>query len=111
MRLADNMERLTYRFVEGQRQIAPEDIVYIENDLHRAAFHLRDGRVYHIYQKLSDLEKELAPYGFLRAHQSFLVNIGDMREFKNYRLTLNDGTELPVPRSRVQAVKRALLGQ
>ena len=99
----DNL--LEFSFVEGKMRISVEDIVYIETSRHKNYFYTDDG-VYSIYRKLGELEEELSEYGFLRVHLSFLVNMRYIDKISSYVLTLKNGKELSVPKSRYREVKK-----
>lgn len=100
-----NMQELLYRFVEGEKRLRIEDIMYIETSRHKNLFHTTDG-VYSIYKKLSEIEEDLTDFGFLRIHQSFLVNMRYIQKISSYVLTLKNGKELSIPKSRYQEVKK-----
>lgn len=100
-----NRQELPYSFVEGNKKLRIEDIMYIETSRHKNLFHTTDG-VYSIYKKLNEIEEDLKEYGFLRIHQSFLVNMRHVHKISSYVLTLKNGKELSVPKSRYQEVKR-----
>ena len=100
-----NRQELLYRFVEGEKRLRIEDIMYIETSRHKNLFHTTNG-VYSIYKKLNEIEEELKEYGFLRIHQSFLVNMRYIQKISSYVLTLKNGKELSVPKSRYQEVKK-----
>mgnify|MGYP003302332532 FL=1 len=100
-----NRQELLYRFVEGEKRLRIEDIMYIETSRHKNLFHTTNG-VYSIYKKLSEIEEELKEYDFLRIHQSFLVNMRHIQKISSYVLTLKNGKELSVPKSRYQEVKK-----
>jgi len=100
-----NRQELLYRFVEGEKRLRIEDIMYIETSRHKNLFHTTDG-VYSIYKKLSEIEEDLTDFGFLRIHQSFLVNMRYIQKISSYVLTLKNGKELSVPKSRYQEVKK-----
>ena len=100
-----NRQELLYRFVEGEKRLRMEDIMYIETSRHKNLFHTTNG-VFRIYKKLSEIEDDLKDYGFLRIHQSFLVNMRYIKKISSYVLTLKNGKELSVPKSRYQDVKR-----
>ena len=59
-----------------------------------------------IYEKLDVLEELLKGYGFLRTHNSFLVNMAHIRGINSYVLTLDDGRQLPVPKARYKQVRQ-----
>lgn len=98
-------QEVQYSFVEGDKKLRIEDVMYIETSRHKAFFHTSEG-VYSVYKKLSEIEQDLQEFGFLRIHQSFLVNMRYIQKINSYVLTLKNGKELSVPKSRYQEVKR-----
>lgn len=94
--------------VEGEIRIHIAEIVMLENERHKCIIHLQD-RYYHIYEKLDTLETMLKRYGFLRIHQSYLVNMQYIRSINNYVLTLQDGRQLSIPKARFQQVKQSYI--
>ena len=61
---------------------------------------------YQIYEKLETLEEKLKGFGFLRAHKSFIVNMGHIRSINSYVMTLDDGRQIPVPKARYKQVRQ-----
>ncbi|MCM1045607.1 MAG: LytTR family transcriptional regulator [Candidatus Gastranaerophilales bacterium] len=96
---------LQYSFVEGFARIQVDDILYIETNRHKNFFYTQKG-VYSIYKKLGEIEEDLRGRGFVRVHQSYLVNMKYIEKINSYILTLTTGKELSVPKSRYQEVKR-----
>lgn len=94
-----------FAFVEGKVSLMTEDIIYIETSRHKNTFHTT-GETYSIYKKLSELEEELKEYGFLRIHQSFLVNMRYVQKISSYVMKLTTGQELSVPKARYPQVKK-----
>lgn len=68
-----------------------------------SVLHTEDGCV-EVNASITRLEKQ---YGhiFLRCHQSYLVNPAYIRNIKRFKLTLDDGTELPVPEKKYTAFR------
>lgn len=95
---------ITYPFVEGEHSILIKNLIYVENDKHKQIFYT-DSDCYTIYRKLDDIEADLKPYGFLRIHQSFLVNMEYIQKISSYVLTMKDGLTFSVPKARYGAVK------
>ena len=91
--------------VEGDINMQISEIVLIETARHKCIIHLKKQQ-YHIYERIDSLEKMFAGLGFLRFHQSYLVNMRYVRNINSYVLTLYDGRELPVPKARYKEVKR-----
>ena len=91
--------------VEGDIRFKVTEIIMIETARHKNLIHTeRD--MYQIYEKLDRLEEMLKVYGFLRIHQSYLVNMSHVRSINSYELTLDNGIKLPVPKARYKEVKR-----
>lgn len=94
-----------FPFVEGQIRLNADDIIYIETARHKNVFYTRKN-TYTIYKKMDEIEEELATMGFVRVHQSFLVNMRYVDKISSYILRLITGKEISVPKSRYQEVKR-----
>ena len=102
--LGRRSREMDFLFVEGKVRLKLCDIVYIETNAHVQIFHVA-GRIYRIYKKLDAVEKELAPYGFVRVHKSYVVNLMYVIKISSYRLYLSTGEEISVPKGRYQEVK------
>lgn len=98
-------KRLAFSFVEGEIELEVQKIIYVETDRHKNVFHTMDAS-YGLYKKLNEIEEQLRDYGFLRVHQSYLVNMRYVERISSYVLRLSTGQELSVPKSRYQKVKR-----
>ena len=96
LKLSQEQNQITYSFVEGQTTLPVEDILYVESNKHKNWFHTADA-TYSIYRKLGDIEQELKDFGFIRIHQSFLVNM------------LTSGEVFSVPKVRYSQVKRKFM--
>ena len=94
-----------FSFVEGQIRLQTDDIIYIETAKHKNVFYTKK-QAYTIYKKMDELENELDEFGFVRVHQSFLVNMRYIEKISSYVLRLITGKEISVPKSRYQEVKR-----
>lgn len=64
-------------------EVEIRDIVYIESDKHKLMVHLRTGKVYEMYGKISEQEELLSAYRFARIHKSFLVNCKYIKKFQD----------------------------
>ncbi|MDE7007155.1 MAG: LytTR family transcriptional regulator, partial [Lachnospiraceae bacterium] len=82
-----------------------DEIIYIETARHKNIFYVGD-QTYSIYKKLDEIEEELKGMGFIRIHQSFLVNLRYVDKISSYVLYLSNGQELSVPKARYPAVKK-----
>ncbi len=84
------------------------DIAYIEIYGHWLHVRVRKGENLECYGSLADLEKQLVPFDFVRTHKSFLVNCRYVHSTESRRIILDDGTEIPLSRYRVEAVSKRL---
>ncbi len=94
-----------FGFVEGTVRLRVDDIIYIETSRHKNVFYTA-GETYSIYKKMDELEAELAGMGFVRIHQSFLINMRYIGKLGSYVMVLTTGKEISVPKSRYPEVKR-----
>ncbi|SHL27812.1 two component transcriptional regulator, LytTR family [Anaerocolumna jejuensis DSM 15929] len=100
-----------FSFVEGEKDLLLERILYIESRLHKLEFYVvgEKTKTYSLYDTLNKQEKILGEYGFVRIHQSYLVNLKYLYKVSGYRAVLNNGIELPIPKSRYKSVKNAFI--
>ena len=94
-----------FGFVEGNVRLKVDNIIYIETSKHKNVFYTA-GETYSIYKKMDELEAELAGMGFVRIHQSFLINMRYIGKLSSYVMVLTTGKEISVPKSRYPEVKR-----
>lgn len=98
-------EGMTFLFREGEMRLTPSQVVYVESKLHRLYFHLQDEEVYTMYDVLNEWEAKLQDFGFLRIHQSYLVNMRYIREISSYAVYLEMDVKLTIPRARYRQVR------
>lgn len=110
-RLAHDSPQKIFDFREGQQKLFLKHIQYVESDKHMLTFHVKGREEQSLTQKrrLDDIQKELEPYGFIRVHKSYLVNVEHISLVKNYKVILKNGDELPVPREKFRQVKEEYL--
>ncbi len=94
-----------FGFVEGNVRLRVDDIIYIETSKHKNVFYTK-GQEFSIYRKMDDLEEDLKGMGFVRIHQSFLINMKYIDRISSYVMILTTGKEISVPKSRYPEVKR-----
>jgi two-component system LytT family response regulator len=76
-----------------------DDIIRCESDSNNTMFHLQDGRKIFVTKTLKYFGDMLKPYGFLRVHQSHLVNLQCISAFiktDGGYLMLKNGKSVPV---------------
>ena len=109
-KMAYEVEKKEFDFSEGKKTVSLERILFIESNLHRLIFHIMEDSLkqYTIYMTLDDMEKEFEGKGFIRIHQSYLVNVKHVNSISRYYLVLNNGTRLPIPRARYNDVQEVI---
>ena len=98
-------KNMLFPCVEGDVDIRLSEIIYIETTGHKSTIHLKE-RDYQIYESMDDLEEKLGSYGFMRVHQSFMVNMKHIRNINNYMLILDTGAEIKIPKARYKQVRQ-----
>ena len=86
--------RIMSKAGENYYLLKPEEIYYIKADLSEVMIRSKKGFSYYP-QKISDLEKKLEKYDFVRIHRSYLLNINKIKEIETIeqsklRFTLHD---------------------
>ena len=56
--------------------------------------------------KLSDIEKSLEPYSFIKTHRSYLVNPEHISQIRKSSVLLENGAELPISRGLYDKVRQ-----
>lgn len=92
--------------------VATDDILYVEGAGTRSVLVLRNGRRIS-QEKLLDRMAGVLPSNFERIHKSYILDVRAIRQLEThegsrYRVVLEEGTVLPVGRTRVQALRRRL---
>lgn len=90
----------------GTRKVAPRDIYYIEI-IGRKCRVMQEKEEWDTRVSMEELEKLLLNQGFIRCHQSFLVNFRYVREFCSSSMKLTDGRSVPVSKHRIKEVRQA----
>ena len=84
------------------------DIRYVESYNHSIVIHQStDNSTY--YFSLSDFEKQLPMGQFARCHNSYLVNLDEVREIGRTELSLQSGETLPMGRTYYKAFQSAFV--
>ncbi|MBB5183777.1 LytR/AlgR family response regulator transcription factor [Catenisphaera adipataccumulans] len=76
-----------------------EEIFYVEKMEKMVYFHTKKG-VFHKRMNMSETEKEMADYGFLRVHVSYLVNEKHVTAWFKDEVELDTGERIPMSRAQ-----------
>lgn len=106
-----NLQRIALPMFNEIRYILVEDIVYCEADNTYTHFYLNAQDKLLVSKSLKEYSDLLKPYGFLRTHQSYLVNPKFVKSWLKEDggvLLLMDNTRIPVSRPNRDKVRMAL---
>jgi two-component system response regulator LytT len=97
---------------QGTATVELADVLWIRADGDYSQVRLRDGRS-ELHDKSLAALATVLPADFVRCHRSYLVNLRQIRTLhaasgSRYWLVLSDGSELPVGRAHVAALREAL---
>jgi two-component system LytT family response regulator len=105
-------DRIAVRTAKQVVFVRVSDVDWIEADDYYSKLHI-GGRAYLIRETMGSLEARLDPSRFTRVHRSAIVNLDRVQTLQPYFrgahvLTLRDGTQLTLSRSRRASFERAL---
>lgn len=91
-------------------RILAEDIVYFKMHKRQVKICTIQGESEPLWLQLREIHEELKDYGFVRPHQSHLVNLKHVRNIIKNEILLTDGkTLLPISQREAKSVKQAYL--
>lgn len=106
-------ERATHKLalptIRETRFVHPKDIIRCESSNAYTFFFLNEGTKITVSRPIFEYEELLADYGFIRCHQSHLVNKAYIRSWVKEDggyLVLDNGEEIPVSRSKKEFVAK-----
>lgn len=73
--------RIMSKSGENYLLLKPDEIHYVKADLSEVMIRSAKGFSYYA-QKISDLEKKLKPYNFVKIHRSYLINVDEIKEMQ-----------------------------
>lgn len=86
-------------------KVDAQDIIYCESEKRIITVHTRENS-WKMYKKLDDIQRELPDY-FLRIHKSYLINMNYITGMQQLSVTLLQGQNIPISRSRFTEVNEA----
>lgn len=93
---------------EGKRTVLLTSVIYLESHSHKITVVMTTDS-FTANGNLKDIEKNIVSLGFIRIHQSFLVNYRYIFFVKQKELLLDNGNSLPVSRGKYETVKKELM--
>ncbi len=98
-------------FPNGKKSVSIDALLYVESRLHKVLFFIMDEGIkeYYKYGRLDEVEQELKSYGFIRIHQSYLVNIKYVKNVERYTASLENGTALGISKKYYKDIEKAFI--
>ncbi len=100
---------LVLRCKSGITRIALEKLMYCEVIGRTLVFHMESGARLEGTGSLDELNSELAQYGFLRPHRSFLINMEYIQSISYKEILLSNQERIPIPHGKCSEIKRQYL--
>lgn len=91
----------------GEMKLKLSDILFIESQNQNVVINTSLDS-YSVRGNMNDYEVNLTPEGFFRIHRSYLVSLGKIQRVSEKDVIMDDGTSLPVSRSKRTALKDVL---
>ena len=86
-------------------------IIRCESDSNYTTFFLKNGEKLLVSKTLKEYDELLSPYGFLRVHQSHLINLKEMKSYiksDGGYIQMKDGSSVSISRQRRETVLKTL---
>lgn len=90
-------------------KIKHSDIMYFETTARKVGIHLSNGEILVIRKTIKELCEEINNDDFIRIHSGCVANAKYIDKFSSYDITLDNGEQLIVSRTRIKNVKTALM--
>lgn len=87
-----------------------QDFLYMKSHLHFVYYYQTNGEYFPVRQTISQAEEQLSPYGFLRIHRQYLVNMSKIRRLdiaQFNQVELHNGEVLTIGRNYSKIVLQA----
>ena len=89
-------------------RLNPYRVLYLESNGKVQTIHLSD-RTIEVNYRLKELEEMFRPFGFLKPHNSYLVNYRFISSIRQTDIYMDNGERLPVSKHRLKEVKQLYL--
>ena len=99
--------------ISGFQVLNLQEILYLEGEVNYTKFYLRGGKTILISKTLKEYENLLKEQGFLRVHQSYLINLHHVTQYikgEGGQVVMSNQQELPVSRRKKSAFLKQFIG-
>lgn len=110
LRLAEMEDsHIVVKTEDAEVKIKHSDIMYFETSARKVEIHLCNGEILAVRKTIKELCEDLNNEDFIRIHSGCVANVKYIDKFSSYDITLDNGEQLIVSRTRVKNVKTALM--
>ncbi len=105
-------DRIALHTLEKIHVVTIEEIIHCESDDNYTRFYFKDKSKLLVTRTLKEFDELLSPLGFLRVHQSHLINLKQVKEFikgEGGYLIMKDGSNVPVSTRKKHEVLEKLI--
>jgi two-component system LytT family response regulator len=106
-----DLPKIALPTMQETHYVKVSEILRCESSDNYTRFYLRAGETILVCKTLKEFSELLQPFGFLRTHQSHLVNTDHIKSLLKEdggTLMMEDGTKIPVSRQNMETVKKTL---
>lgn len=108
------IKKISINTEDGLVYLPIDEILYIEKSSRKNILHTTSNKKYSLNYSMNEIEILLDDCGLFRCHQSFLINLENVREIKtsgfgtSYVAILKNETSIPVSRAKFPILKNKL---
>lgn len=99
---------LDFHTVDGSLCLPVERIYFFEYENRKIRI-VTDEEQYYMADKIGNVAKRMAEFGFSMPHQSFVVNMFHVKNVKNQQIFLDNGMEIPLSQKKQKIWKQELM--
>ena len=99
---------LDFHTVDGALCLPVERIYFFEYENRKIRI-VTDEEQYYMADKIGNVAKRMAEFGFSMPHQSFVVNMFHVKNVKNQQIFLDNGMEIPLSQKKQKIWKQELM--
>lgn len=99
---------LDFHTVDGSLCLPVERIYFFEYENRKIRI-VTDEEQYYMADKIGNVAKRMAEFGFSMPHQSFVVNMFHVKNVKNQQIFLDNGMEIPLSQKKQKIWKQEMM--
>lgn len=99
---------LDFRTVDGIACLPVDDIYFFEYENRRIRI-VTEKEEYYMVERIGNVAKRMADFGFSMPHQSFSVNMLHVKNVRGQHIYLDNGMEIPLSQKKQKTWKQELL--